>query len=1129
MFADISGFTAMTEQRDAEQVVILVNACLAHLSECVYRYDGTIDKYIGDAIMAVFGAPRTHEDDPERAVRAALDMHEALEAFKSNAPLPLTGPLDIHIGVSTGYVIAGMIGTERHQDYTVMGDAANLAARLQDLAERGQIFVSEDTYRLTSQLFLFRELEPTTIKGKSEPIQIYEVVGAARRPGSMRGLVGSDYPLVGRHTELHALSLAITNLRHGQGGITLIEGDAGIGKSRLVTEVRNHMESISPNFHWLEGRGLSYGHSRSYHLLASMLRDYLGLSDEDDETLAWCRLQAASTDLFGARADDASPYLGILLGLRLPDDVVRRIPQANPNLLRQRVFTTFGEWAMAVAKRKPLVLAFDDLHWADPNSMTLIEYLMTLCADNPLLVLCVSRPDRESPFWQVREKAIDMYPDSFIHITLGPMPDNEILTLINSLLNLDYLPSEIEYVILSRAEGNPLFVEEMLRNFIEDGTLAEEDGIWRATWPLKRAEVPDTLQGMLIARLDRLDDSTKRTVQIAAVIGRAFSKSVLERVVDNPSVLNDGLIELQRAEIIRHRSPEPDPEYIFKHMLTQEAAYQSLLTQQRRIYHQQVADALARIFWERGEEYAGAGLVADHYERAERWPRVLRYLERAGDGARAVFDNNAAVDYYTRALKVADSTGIDATPAQRLVLHEKRGALLASLDDIDSALADYEQVPRLAQMIGDRKAKLRTLNQIGALQSGLGHVVQAGEYFKQALILAEESGDPAGVADSLNRLGEYYRNSADYQEAAAHHQQALEIARSTGDNWLLAASMEGLGEVDLARDDLNASLDKWSQVVALRRRLADPLGLMKALNALAMLYTWRGEYERVADVGLEAFEFISRVGDLPVVSSLHTYFAISHLIRGHLATVAEHLLAALEVARRLDHRVMKTHSLVWLAYYYAAIGQIDVALQSSEESVSLASRSTSPRCQVRAAACLGAVHLEKGSIDHAFHILTDVYDHACQLDSAPDKAEALYELGHANLALANWEATEGLVGQLLSLADACELGEYQARGRWLRGRLFLAKEDVSGALESLENARQRAESMGAHLILWKICAATGDAHRAADHGDQAGRAYRRSWEMLQSMATTLPTQATRDSMLASPPANALRAKIEASS
>ncbi len=1127
MFADISGFTAMTEQRDAEEAVTLVNACLAHLSECVYRYDGTIDKYIGDAIMAVCGAPRTHEDDPERAVRAALDMHEALEAFKINAPLPLTGPLDIHIGVSTGYVIAGMIGTERRQDYTVMGDAVNLAARLQDLAARGQIFVSEDTHRLTSRLFLFRKLEPTTIKGKSEPVQIYEVVGAATRPGSMRGLSGSDYQLVGRHTEVHALSLAINHLRHGQGGITLVEGDAGIGKSRLVTEVRKVMESISPDFHWLEGRGLSYGYSQNYHLLASMLRDYLGLSNEDDENLAWSRLQAASTDLFGPRADDASPYLGILLGLRLPDDVVTRIPQANPNLLRQRVFTTFGQWAMAVATQKPLVLAFDDLHWADPNSMTLIEYLMTLCADNPLLVLCVSRPDRESPFWQVRQKAIDTYADTLIHITLGPMSDNETLTLINSLLNLDYLPSEIEYIILSRAEGNPLFVEEMLRNFIEDGTLVEEDGTWRATWPVKRVEVPATLQGMLIARLDRLDDSTKRIVQIAAVIGRVFSPSVLERVVDDPSLLDDGLIELQHAEIIRQRSPEPDREYIFKHMLTQEVAYQSLLTQQCRIYHQRVADVLARIFWERGEEYAGAGLVATHYERARAWPRVLRYLQRAGDGAGAIFANNTAVDYYTRALKVAHSSDIDATPAQRLVLHQKRGALLASLDDIDRALADYEQVRKLAQMIGDQKAELRTLNQIGALQSGLGHGVQAGEYFKQALILAEESGDPGGVADSLHRLGEYYRNSADYEEATAHHQQAMEMARSTGDNWLLAASLEGLGQVDLARDDLSASLDKWSQVVDLRRRLADPVGLMKALNALAILYTWRGEYERVADVSLEAFEFISRLGDLPVVSSLHTYFAISHLIRGNLAIVADHLLAALEVARRLDHQVMKTHSLVCLGYYYAAIGQLDAALQSSEESAALASSSTSLRCQVRAAACLGAVHLEKGSIDHAFHILTDVYDQACQLDSAPDKAEALYELGHANLALADLKATEGFVEELLSLADACELGEYQARGRWLRGRLLLAKEDVIGALETLEDARQRAESMGGRLIVWKICVDTGDAHRAAGHGDQAGTAYRRAWEILQSMATTLPTQATRDSMLASPSATVLRAKIEA--
>src|SRR5512136_1337582 len=230
MFADISGFTAMSEQVDAEVVVTLVNGCLARLSECVYRYEGTIDKYIGDAIMAVFGAPHAHEDDPERAIRTALAMREALAAFNADPPLPLPRPLGIHIGIGTGYVIAGLIGAKPRQDYTVMGDAVNLASRLEDVSDRGQIFVSDDTYRLTSRLFVFKELEPVRVKGIAEPVKIYEVLAARGQPGSMRGLTGLRSILVGRDAEANKLSVAVSSLQAGHGGIVLVEGEAGLGK-----------------------------------------------------------------------------------------------------------------------------------------------------------------------------------------------------------------------------------------------------------------------------------------------------------------------------------------------------------------------------------------------------------------------------------------------------------------------------------------------------------------------------------------------------------------------------------------------------------------------------------------------------------------------------------------------------------------------------------------------------------------------------------------------------------------------------------------------------------------------------------------------------------------------------------
>jgi len=1124
MFADISGFTAMSEQRDAEEVVTLVNACLAKLSECVYRYEGTIDKYIGDAIMAIFGAPRAHEDDPERAIRTALAMREALDEFNAKPPLPLADPLGIHVGIGTGYVIAGLIGIQRHQDYTVMGDAVNLASRLEDVSNRGQIFVSEDTYRLTSRLFVFKELDPVAVKGKMDPVRIYEVLGAREQPGSMRGLTGLQAPLVGRDAEAREVSLAVRDLQSGRGGIVLVEGEAGIGKSRLIAEIRQHLDGTPVACRWLEGRGLSYGRSLSYHLMAGVLRHYLGLSDEDDETRVWLKLRAMGPDLFGSRVDETLPYLAMLLGLRLPEAMADKIPQADPQLLQQRVFVAFGEWVEAVGAEGPLVLAFDDLHWADPSSVGLIEYLMALTLHNPLLILCVSRPDREAPFWEVRERAMADYASSLVHIPLDPLSLDESRGLVDSLLQMENVPPEVEKVVLSRAEGNPLFVEEVLRTLIEEGTLTRDNGDWQITRTVDVTEIPDTLQGVLTARIDRLNDSMKRVVQIAAVVGRVFQRHVLDRVVDDASILDDCLAQLQIAQIIRERSPEPEPEFIFKHILTQEAAYQSLLGQQRRAYHRRVADALARLFWERGEEYAG--LVAAHYERAEAWPRALRYLQRAGDAARTSFAIKEAIDYYSRALQVADRLGDVAEPAERMSLYERRGRLLVRLADVEGALGDYERMRELAQAIGDKGAELRALNEIGALQAGRRDFVRAADYFNQALMLAGDIGDETGIADSLNRLGGVHFNTGKPEEAQACHREALEIARALDDNALLAASLDGLGQIDLLRGRVRASLDKYKQIADLHRRLGNQAGLMEALNSLAVAYTWLGEYGQVADACEEALAFVSKVGNLPVVSSLYTYLAISQLNRGELGGAGDSLREGLSIARSLDHVAVQALCLSWMSYYHLILGRFDEALATVDEGVSLAQKLGSPLWEMRARTSLGIVRLYRGELGQAVRVLSEVYDVACTLGLAPDQAVALYELGRASLVIGDMNAAANALDGLLDVADKGELREYQVRGRWLQGRLALAKADLDGALEALEDARGRAEAIGGLLILWRADSALGDVHHAAGRSAEAEAAYRRAWETVQTMAATLPDEAAHERLISSPLVSELRAKVK---
>ena len=1130
MFADLSGFTAMTEQRDAEEVVTLVNAALAHLSECVYHYGGMIDKYIGDAIMAVFGAPKAHEDDPERALRAALEMQSALTEFTQNPPLPLNSPINVHVGISTGDVVAGFIGMQGREDYTVMGDAVNLASRLEDISPPGQIFVSDDTYRLTRHLFSFIDLGEKRIKGRVEPVQVYQATGIRPQPASMRGLTGARYPLVGRQEETQIAVRAIESLAGGKGGIALVEGDAGIGKSRLVTEVRGKLEHNGASVYWLEGRGLSYGFSLNFHLLAGVLRHHLGVSREDEDLRVWPRLEVSTRKLLPNQAEEIVPYLAILLGLRLHGKAVDMVPQANPRLLQERIFSAFGDWAVALADQRPLVLAFDDMHWADPNSIALIEHLSTLTRNHPLLIVCVSRPDQESPYWRIRQLALEKYSDVLTHVQLNPLSDNETLELVHSVLDLESLPPELEYVILRRAEGNPLFVEEILRTFIEQGALVRENGKWHATWPFAGTELPETLQGMLTARIDRLDDSTKRVVQIAAVIGRVFRKSVLARVVNDDQILGTSLQQLLDAGIIRQRSDasEPDTEYIFKHILTQEAAYQTLLAQQRKVYHREVADALARLFWERGEAIAGAGLVATHYERAEVWHRAVRYLERAGDGVRAAFSNKEAVDYYTKALHIAEMADWhEINERQRMALFEKRGELLPTLGDVDGALGDYRRALQLAGAVKDQEAELRTLNQIGSLLARVRDVPQAGEYFHRALKLAQSLKDDRGVADSLNRLGAYHRLSGDFRQAQSFHLQALEICHSLEDKSMLASSLEGLGQIDLFRGRLRASIDKYTQAVDLRRRMADQIGLVCALSALAEIYFWQGKYAQVADSCLEGFDFISRVGDLPDVATLHTYFALSYLFQGDFEIVEDHLLAGLEVGRRLDHKEMQSHALNWLSYYSLVTGQTELAMQFARNSEILAQEAASPRFVARARARVGEAFLAFGELERALGIFEEVCASLAQMESVPDRAMALYHRGQANSLLGNWQEVADVVEALSQVADRSALGEYRIRSRWLKAQLLLAQDNPTLALGLLEDARALAVEQGSRFLQWQIDDYLGNVHRLAGRQAEAHRVFTRAWNTLISIADTITSSSAREGFLTSGPATALKASLAA--
>ncbi len=697
LFADISGYTALAETMDPEAVRDLMNMCFEWLVPVIERYGGTVDKFTGDGIMALFGAPVTHENDAERALRTALEMRQALTTFNRQYETNL----GVHFGVNSGLVIAGGIGTRERQEYSVMGDAVNLAARLEDLSAAGEVLVGPDTHRLTAPLFDFEALAPILVKGRSEPAPVYRLLAAKAVPGKVRGIAGLESELVGRGAEFAALRAAVERVQAGEGSVVTLVGEAGLGKSRLVSELQAHCSPSRDGGNetplWVEGRCLSYGSSLVYLLWLDILRDLLRVSSEDLPDAVDAQLRQQVQELCPERLADVYPYLARLMALPMAAEFAVLLQNVDGERLKSGVFFAVECLLEGMARRRPLVVVCEDLHWSDVASLELLVYLMELTTRAPILFLCLFRPEREHASWKLLDAAAQ---DGVRHVDvwLEPLTSDESKTLVGNLLRVEGLPAELRERILSHSEGNPFYVEEIIRSLLDDGAIERDPSTnqWVATREVASIAIPDTLHGVLMARIDRLEDETKRVLQLASVIGRIFFYRVLAAIAQEERALDTHLSTLQKEEMIRERVRQPELEYIFKHHLTQEAAYNGLLKKDRRAFHRQVAEALECLFPERIDEQIG--LLAYHWEQAEEAEKATHYLLRAGDQARMVYAHHEAIDYYERALVLMRQA--DELKAQTLI---KLGLTYHMVFDFQRSRLAYQEGFALRQRIGEQQ------------------------------------------------------------------------------------------------------------------------------------------------------------------------------------------------------------------------------------------------------------------------------------------------------------------------------------------------------------------------------------------------------------------------------------------
>ncbi len=945
MFADISGFTAMSESLDPEQVRRLMNGCFDALVPCIHRYGGTVDKFIGDAVMSLFGAPVAQENHAESAARASLDMLDVLAQFNQAEGTTL----GIHIGINTGLVIAGGIGSQDQQQYSVMGDAVNLAARLEDASESGEILLGAATYRLIAPLFDVETRAPLALKGKSEPVPNFRLIAPTSMPGALRGLPGLQSPLVGRGFEQLRLRQAIAALSEGigSGARYAILGDAGIGKSRLISEVRGTRPTSTD---WVEGRALSYTTQMSFFVARQLLLNAIGMhagADPADIDAALHRSVEALPDT----VDAPDVYITLARLLDLPSArATATLEGVTPQGLRSRMLNAYTTFIRARAHNSPLVMVWEDLHWADPSSLALLDLLLPLTDEVPLLLLLALRGD-ENPALSIINSAATKFADRFEVFRLVPLSPADSESLLDNLLKVKQLPGAARQLILDKAEGNAFFIEEIIRSLIDAGMMLIEGDVIQMTEQfeaLRAVDIPPTLQGVIAARIDRLPTRDKQTLQTAAVIGRLFQRPVLahlyKKEVEKAGSIDTPLSSLLERELICHGD---GVDYIFKHAATHDVAYSTLLLEQRRRLHRSTAEAIEVLFPDELDKLAPT--LGAHYKNADMPHKAIPHLLRAAEQAKKTYANAEAISFYTSALEQVERANHVEPASQSGVLtsiYESLGSMLVLTGQRDEArilfqrgldvLADRDPIARArlnrlmanAWILNRHKAEAERF--LTAAQESLGEedkehqadwwdeFIEIGlerlwfmYWFFQGEELMRELVDR--LEPSVNRYAtatqrcKYYRSRALYELSRCRWYQPDEHVVLLADQ-AIAAAKQGATQVDLCyaqfgsafihlwRDELDTSLSQLLEMLPLAERCGDAERLVMGVNYVALTY------RRLRNVE-QAQAYAERTMVLAANADMPTYVGMAY---GNLAWVElqRGKFAAAETAARAGLKLL---------------------------------------------------------------------------------------------------------------------------------------------------------------------------------------------------------------------------------
>jgi class 3 adenylate cyclase/tetratricopeptide (TPR) repeat protein len=1103
LFCDVRGSTSMAEELDPEAWTDVMNAAYEHLIAPVYRYEGTVARLMGDAILAFFGAPRAHEDDPQRAVMAGLEIVSRVAPFRERLARERGLDLNVRVGINTGSVVVGDVGSELRQEYTAMGDAVNVAARMEQTAEPGTVQITEDTYRLVGDLFDVEALGAIELKGKRRPLPAYRVLRRRASPWKVRAATVLETPLVGRASEMGILRAVIEDADRGRGSIVLISGAPGLGKSRLVEEANALWATRYPDDdrRWDFWQCVPYDAMQPYAQYRRQIRERAGIVETDPDEVVRTKITQLMRIAPPGWVERSERLARALLRVELADEP----PLEGEAFQREATEVMVGS---TIAQGGPRLIVFEDMHWCDHASLELVRAPTRLVGELPIVLLITFRPDRSAVSWEFKRWLETEHAKHITLIELEPLTHEQSDELIDELLPVQELSDDIRRRIFGKAEGNPLFVQEVVRALIDRGVVERAGDAWRLAGDASELTIPDTVQSLITAGLDRLPEGARRTLQAAAVIGRTFDEEVLSAVVEANGDVGSHLRELERHDLIRSIDHAPTRAYTFRHALTQEAAYGSLLVKRRRTVHRRVAETLEVANAERLEEVAP--LLVRHFGEAGDDERTLRYAEMAGDAAARLYANAEAELHYRIGLDVARRLGSSSSLIRSMF--ERRGTTLELAGRHGDAIVNYEEMRSEARAHGDEPMELAANVRIALLYSTASSVSdpeRGRALSEENVTMARRLGDRAAEGRALWNVLVSNVYGGDAARAVEAGEAAVAIARELGDREQLAFTLNDVCRAHMSNGDFAAAARRLEEARSLWEELDNRPMLGDNLTLISLMRLLQGDHAGAMSDARRACSIAEEIGNAWGLSFALMALYDTQLDLGEVGAAIDSMQRSLEVGERGGFAFAGITTRAELAKAYVYLDDADRAMPLADQALELARQNlpmAASVAQVARAHALVAV----GDLQQAAAVLDEI-----DVEPLPEPDRTFAFVGsrfaRSRLALTAGDPREAeaaaaeIVERLRSNAVRILIADALvalARALIAGGRLEDAERELGRALDAAQQLNERRPMWEALALL---------ASLRTDEG--AGGLRERARAIVEEIAAGISDEALRSSFL----------------